>query len=683
MAVTYTWKKYNCTRNQVFTGTHLQKASHASNHLSAGGYNSSSSSSFNSNFGSYSIYKTCSYDPTTRIVTFSGLLASSTSYNTVWQYLYNNNYSELYITERSSYTVSETELPPYEIATELDYFHFNGFRVIKGADENSSWENGLYVYHLNVTYTYEYGPYIQGSYISDVTSTSSSTYPQNGRHTDGYWYVYQGNGNVAPTTPGTPTFTSEIRMEDIIDISWSASSDADGNLSGYQLQVSLSGGSWTSIYTGSSTSVSYTVPSGTETIAFRVRAYDSLSAYSSYATSLTVVVYPKESTTVNGSSYANIDGAYKSLKLFGKYNLKYKWAKYYTNSSTSYVDTAGSEITYEGSTSTYVYSNDTYSFDASTGEYSLGDTTSIARGRVYNLSAGDYFIFDSVSSASTIYECVSNTVVNKQYVIIYKERTATTKTAYSRGSYIGEVTSTNSSAYPTNGRNSDGYWYVYSDVESIYDATIGSYVNIGGVWKSLIDGYENIDGIWTSLKPFLPNGYTQCEYIQFTGTQWIDTGLKLPSTFKIELGLTPMASKGIICGVQWSSPKFELCVWENNMGLCTADTQFTTTAITPGSGYYDLICENNVFTINGITETKTVTKSNSTAYNLLIGAHGSGEIADYHGQMKLYYFKLYSKGNIVRDFVPCINASGVAGMWDKVEGKFYGNNGTGSFTAGN
>lgn len=148
----------------------------------------------------------------------------------------------------------------------------------------------------------------QGTYISDVTSTSSSAYPTKGKHTDGYWYVYQGNDNVAPTTPGKPTFTSEIKGGDSITVTWTASTDENSNLSGYQLYVSLSGGSWTSVYIGSSTSVSYTVPEGTETIAFLVRAYDALSAYSSYATSTTV-------TVSNGgiSGYVNINGTNKEL----------------------------------------------------------------------------------------------------------------------------------------------------------------------------------------------------------------------------------------------------------------------------------------------------------------------------------------------------------------------------------
>ena len=44
-------------------------------------------------------------------------------------------------------------------------------------------------------YWYEYRgdetQYIQGSYISDVESDNPNAYPSNGRHSDGYWYVLQ------------------------------------------------------------------------------------------------------------------------------------------------------------------------------------------------------------------------------------------------------------------------------------------------------------------------------------------------------------------------------------------------------------------------------------------------------------------------------------------------------------
>lgn len=96
--------------------------------------------------------------------------------------------------------------------------------------------------------------------------------------------------NSAPTTPGVPAVPDKIKEGDAISVSWGASSDADGNLAGYQLQASLDNGSWTTVYTGASTAIAYTVPKGTKYIAFRVCAYDSSNAYSGYATTATFEV---------------------------------------------------------------------------------------------------------------------------------------------------------------------------------------------------------------------------------------------------------------------------------------------------------------------------------------------------------------------------------------------------------
>lgn len=132
--------------------------------------------------------------------------------------------------------------------------------------------------------------------------------------------------NSAPTTPGIPTPSGEIKGGETVNLTWTASTDVDGNLSGYQLEVSLDGGSWTQIYSGSTNSYSsYVVPFGTETIAFRVRAYDTNSAYSSYATSITYAVInfvpailgyttvSSVSKELTGVGYACIDGVWKDL----------------------------------------------------------------------------------------------------------------------------------------------------------------------------------------------------------------------------------------------------------------------------------------------------------------------------------------------------------------------------------
>lgn len=49
----------------------------------------------------------------------------------------------------------------------------------------------------------------------------------------------------------------------------------------------------------------------------------------------------------------------------------------------------------------------------------------------------------------------------------------------------------------------------------------------------------------------------------------------------------------------------------------------------------------------------------------------------------LYYCRIYDNGVLVRDYKPCLY-NGEAGLWDSVEGKFYGNaNNTGTLTVGN
>lgn len=48
----------------------------------------------------------------------------------------------------------------------------------------------------------------------------------------------------------------------------------------------------------------------------------------------------------------------------------------------------------------------------------------------------------------------------------------------------------------------------------------------------------------------------------------------------------------------------------------------------------------------------------------------------------MYSCKIYDNETLVRNFVPCKNASGAVGLYDTVGAQFYANAGTGTFTAG-
>lgn len=63
-------------------------------------------------------------------------------------------------------------------------------------------------------------------------------------------------------------------------------------------------------------------------------------------------------------------------------------------------------------------------------------------------------------------------------------------------------------------------------------------------------------------------------------------------------------------------------------------------------------------------------------------ADGSRRPFSYYG-MRVYRWKIWDEGALVRDFVPCRRAyDGEAGLLDRVSGRFYENAGTGSFSAG-
>lgn len=118
-----------------------------------------------------------------------------------------------------------------------------------------------------------------------------------------------------PTAPGIPSF-SEPKGGEVLTVSWTAASDEDGNLSGYILEVQLNGGSWAQVYKGSAQTYSYTVPDSTNTIAFRVKAYDSYGAESAYATSATAEV-----SSGGISGVLNINGVVYELTGEGYVNI--------------------------------------------------------------------------------------------------------------------------------------------------------------------------------------------------------------------------------------------------------------------------------------------------------------------------------------------------------------------------
>ncbi|MGE7916340.1 Ig-like domain-containing protein [Lysinibacillus xylanilyticus] len=146
--------------------------------------------------------------------------------------------------------------------------------------------------------------YGKGALIQSGIQAEDGTYPANGRHTDGYWYVKGAIVNTAPSIPGAftkPTATT-LLIGATESIEWGASTDPENNLSRYILEVSINGGSWVQIGTPTTNSFSYTIPTATS-IQFRVKAQDSGGLESSYRLSnIYTVKKPNQTPTVSLTS---------------------------------------------------------------------------------------------------------------------------------------------------------------------------------------------------------------------------------------------------------------------------------------------------------------------------------------------------------------------------------------------
>ena len=190
----------------------------------------------------------------------------------------------------------------------------------------------------------------------------------------------------------------------------------------------------------------------------------------------------------------------------------------------------------------------------------------------------------------------------------------------------------------------------------------------------------------------LPVGYTELEYIESTGTQYINTGLNASAGYKVtsEL-LSTYASTWIL-------------FWGRQTTTSGANSDFigygnrTTMIIASYGGvqFGDIIFSLNAWhtvegssvtgdrylKVDGTKVTNAGTGANSGLNMYLFGINNAGNPNNY-SKIKVKYFQIYDSSNVlVRDFIPCINPSNQVGMYDLVSKQFFGNSGTGSFIAG-
>lgn len=185
-----------------------------------------------------------------------------------------------------------------------------------------------------------------------------------------------------------------------------------------------------------------------------------------------------------------------------------------------------------------------------------------------------------------------------------------------------------------------------------------------------------------SLEP-----YVELDYIQSTGTQYINTDFYPKYNSSIILDLSHLTNTlAIVYGVReanngTATKQFNLyrgsttTIATNYFGGTTNQaTVYDTTTRAVIERHANVFAGYNVTIVN-----PEVTEGESLLPLFLFALNGAGT-ASHYSNYRLYSCQIYDNGTLVRDYIPVqmVTAKEI-GLWDKVERKFYGNAGTGEF----
>lgn len=180
--------------------------------------------------------------------------------------------------------------------------------------------------------------------------------------------------------------------------------------------------------------------------------------------------------------------------------------------------------------------------------------------------------------------------------------------------------------------------------------------------------------------------YTRLEYIESTGTQYIDTGFKPNQDTRVVMDIDPtvVSTHAWAFGARQSTEQNRYdFLWQNDMKSWIFSFN--------GSGYAKLgegLISNtdrlnidfnkNTCLVNGYSATLANGTVSPNVNLTLLACNTNGTISGFISAY-LYSCKIYDNGNLVRDYIPALRPDGIAGLYDAVNDTFTASSGTSNF----
>lgn len=195
-------------------------------------------------------------------------------------------------------------------------------------------------------------------------------------------------------------------------------------------------------------------------------------------------------------------------------------------------------------------------------------------------------------------------------------------------------------------------------------------------------------------KSRLPSEYQEVEYLESTGTQWIDTGLyggldTLGVNFKFRVTTIETGKYYVLgnfnqvgqCGVIRSTVEGSTDI------ILRYYIDTAAYGIVLGTANSDIIFsnQNNSIMSDGVVR-GTLPNNTAKLSNSQLLLFGTGFGVSFNAGGRCYYLKIYldlSFTALLRNFIPCYRkADNKPGMYDLVTKTFFTNQGTGEFIVG-
>lgn len=224
------------------------------------------------------------------------------------------------------------------------------------------------------------------------------------------------------------------------------------------------------------------------------------------------------------------------------------------------------------------------------------------------------------------------------------------------------------------------------------DGKLGMYDVLNDVFYVNQGSMDFVEG-----EPLFPDGYIGLDFIESTGTQYVNTGVKCASNVAMQAQFynARSASKhfmGARTAYQQNALGLSFQVESGSEGYCVAwgskvVQKLLGRSLTEGVGdrFHDFTFGGQYLIMDGHFSNSAIADQ-SFASDLDIYAFTVNNGGTPHNQMsaiRIAGLKMYRNGSLVRDYIPVMPTNSLApGLYDLQNDVFYGNVGTGQFLAG-